>query len=164
LPALFAAGAVAAFLVAVALVQLLLNFLTFPSYGPGEVVGLQLLSQLGRALTVGIGVFLVFWLVVPIADSPTIRRVIGGGVVAAVGAAVLVAVSDVLMALVVDREASGSLYDLVPLNLDPGYLVTDAISTTLYLLPLTVLAAVLVREWLRSRAAVDASKEPVSTV
>jgi hypothetical protein len=121
-------------------------------------------SELGNHVVFGIGMFLVLWLLLPITGNWTIARAIGAGALASVGGAVVVAVGNLLMALAFAREASGSLYDLVPLDLDPIHLVATAVSMAVWFAPLTVLAAVLVREWLRSRAAVDAPKEPVSTV
>ena len=158
-PALLGAVVVTAFLAAVDLVSTLLTLLA-AGPGPRELFGLNLLSELGDAILIGLGAFLVFWLLIPISASSTIARTIGGGAAAAAAGALLVALSNVLVALVVSRESSGSLYDLDPLSLDPQYLFANTVLTALHLLPLTVLAAVLVREWLRSRVAIDAPKEP----
>lgn len=162
-PALFAAIGVTASLMVVDLVGTVFALLS-AGPGPRDVFGFSLLSELGHDLMIGLGVFLVFWLLVPITAGSTVARAIGGGSLAAAGGAILVALSDLLEALVFARQASGSLYDLIPLDVDPLYLVGTTFRTALQLLPLTVLAAVLVREWLRSRAAVDAPKGPVPAV
>ena len=162
LPALVGGGLVAAFLIAVDLVGALLSFLSF--FRPDDGFALGLLSQLGHDVVIGLGVFLVLWLLSPITATTKIGSVFIAGALAAAGGAILAVVFDIFGAIAFARQMSGSLYDLIDLGLQPLQLVTSAIRSALYLLPLTVLAAVLVREWLRSRTAVDAPKEPVAAV
>jgi hypothetical protein len=160
--ALVAAAGVTAFLIVVDLLQLLVYLV--PGRFAGSDLGQSMLAQLEHELAVGVGVFLVLWLLLPANGPWTLTHAIGAGALAAVVAAVVVGLVDVLQAFVFARSVSGSLYDLIPLNVDPVYIVTSAIITALTLLPLTVLAAVLVREWLRSKAVVDAPKEPAAAV
>jgi hypothetical protein len=163
IPAAIAAGGVVAFALAAGLVQAILQWV---SYGHllSEHFWIDKLAAFGIVLVAGLGIFLVLWLLIPIAATSTTRQAIGAGIVAAVGGAVLMVVVDLLVKLGFAREASGSLYDLIPLDLEPGRLISSVVSGLVTLLPLTVLAAVLVREWLRLRAAVDAPKEPVPAV
>jgi hypothetical protein len=160
IPALLGAGIVAGFL----MVGDVVGMVPYDVWGVLDLFGLGLLLAIGRNLLIGLGVFLVLWLLIPVSATSTIKRAIAAGAISAVGASVFAAVASVLVELVLARQSSGSLYDLMPLNLDPLRLFTHAITTTILVMPLTVLAAVLVREWLRPRAAVDAPKEPVSAV
>ena len=166
LPALFASLGVLAFLVAKEVVTTGSNWLQYVSAGaPGDWMhlswfGLGLLSS----VVIAVGVFLALWLVLPVRADGTLPATIASGALAAVGGALTSAVMQLLQALVFARSVSGSLYDLVPLGIDPRALIAGAISTAVTLLPLTVLAAFLLREWLKSRASVPAAATPVDAV
>jgi hypothetical protein len=168
IPALSAALGVTGFLIASDLLRVLTSLLAYNGFDILPMLGYGLLAGLGQNLVIGLGVFLVFWLVTPITAAMPLARTIGVGTLAALGGAILAAILQVLGALAFAREASGSLYDLIPLGVQPLPLFTEALLRIVALLPLTVLAAILLREWLRSKVATspasEAAVEPAEAV
>jgi hypothetical protein len=146
IPALYAALGVFVFMVGREVIGTVLY-----SFGWLSLEGF--IPSLGRSLAYAAGVFLVFALLRITGRSST-AATIGTGVLAALVGGFLVSVMALLW---IAGSGEASVFDLMTFIQGP-------IGSILLELPLTVLAAVLVREWLRSRAAVDAPKEPVSAV
>jgi hypothetical protein len=103
-----------------------------------------------------LGLFLALAFVIRISRRSTILAAVGGGAVGAVFGGILLTISGLVWVLTGPPSLS-MLSDLFTLLQGP-------VTSILQELPLTVLAAVLVREWVRSRPAVDAPKEPVPAV
>jgi hypothetical protein len=145
-PALYAALGVFVFMVGREAIGAVLY-----SFGLFSLEGI--IPSLGRSLAYAAGVFMAFALFRITARSST-ATTIGAGAVAALIGGFLVSVMALLWIV---GSGDASVFDLMSFIQSP-------IGSILLELPLTVLAAVLVREWLRSRAAVDAPKEPASAV
>jgi hypothetical protein len=117
-------------------------------------VGQAFLATIWGNIAFALGVFLVLWLVLPVhAATPTARAIVAG-VVAAVAGSILWALSGAVVAFVIDVQ-----YGLPPLAL-----LTSSILTAIAFAPLTVLAAILLREWSRSKVATSPEVEPAEAV
>ena len=103
-----------------------------------------------------VGLFLALAFVTRISRRSSLLATIGGGALGAVFGGSLLFVFAWIW-LLTSVPSPGMLSDLFTLFRGP-------LSSILGEFPLTVLAAVLVREWLRSRTVVDAPKEPVAAV
>ena len=143
IPALNAALGVFAFLIAKDVLSAIAYFTGW------EYVGLTLLASTWSDLCFALGVFLVLWAVFPVTVRSSTAQAIVAGALAAVAGGIVMFLGGLLLAFVIDSSTSQP-FDLV---------ARGVFLTIVSLLPLTVLAAVLVREWLRSRAAIDAPKE-----
>jgi len=115
-------------------------------------------------LPIAIGVFLAFWLVVPLAPSLRIGRVILRSVVAAAIASALSLVFAIFLAIGGAVTSAGPLFgnsfpapDGMPLFYSIVGNVQSVFSTFLSSTPLVVLAGVLVWLWLAKRQAPDAA-------
>jgi hypothetical protein len=151
-PALYAALGVLAFLVMRDLIQVAFYFSGF------EYLGQQLATSLSRDVAFAAGVFVVLWGVLPVTAASTTAKTIVSGAAAGLAGGIVTMLADVLIAFVID----------VPYPRPVGVGIMTVLLTALTLLPLTVLAAILLREWLRSKVATSptepSAQEPAEAV